>query len=419
MAFIVIMIIIAIAIIALIVRYLYVQAHILSSKEFRKTAEKQTFKMRAKSTEITCDFCGCVINTAKEKRCPNCGAVYGEDKELKERFQVDEKAVEKKADAAAKEAVEKAHAEGLEVLKHIRIAIIALVGVFVLMIIYAGIFYSSPSSSYAGKFRENEKLQDNDYTEYTLISEPNVTIFDKEGVTMRLVSVYADDDNAILTDGMRHYRLGISLVNTRKEPVTLYYKIVGINGRCKSRQLVYIGSHFKAGAKVLFYENVYGEYFDSIDEIAVGEKTLYILDQGELYKSDVIEKIKVSDEDYPVITDDADTGTVIFENDKIRIRCLEKEKRDRGYDVWIENLSDHDYYVDTSDMMIDGKTPASSYILYDNGLPAGYTLHHDNVYCRGEDFEKRAEDSQVELSFSFSDLVDPSNDFSTGFVTLK
>ena len=251
MAFIVIMIIIAIAIIALIVRYLYVQAHILSSKEFRKTAEKQTFKMRAKSTEITCDFCGCVINTAKEKRCPNCGAVYGEDKELKERFQVDEKAVEKKADAAAKEAVEKAHSEGLEVLKHIKIAIAALAGVFVLMIIYAAIFYSSPSSSYAGKFRENEKLQDNDYTEYTLISEPNVTIFDKEGVTMRLVSVYADDDNAILTDGMRHYRLGISLVNTRKEPVSLYYKIVGINGRCKSRQLVYIGSHFKAGAKVV------------------------------------------------------------------------------------------------------------------------------------------------------------------------
>jgi hypothetical protein len=70
-------------------------------------------------------------------------------------------------------------------------------------------------------------------------------------------------------------------------------------------------------------------------------------------------------------------------------------------------------------MMIDGKIPASSYILYDTGLPAGYTLHHDNVYCRGEDFEKRAEDAQVELSFSFSDLVDPSNDFSTGFVTLK
>ena len=417
MAFIVIMFIIAIAIIALIVRYLYVQAHILSSKEFRKTAEKQTFKMRAKSTDITCDFCGCVINTAKEKRCPNCGAVYGDDKELKERFQVDEKAVEKKADAAAKEAVEKAHAEGMEVLKHIKIAIAALAGVFALMIIYAAIFYSSPPSS--GKFRSDEKLQDNDYTEYTLISEPNVTIFDEEGVTMRLVSVYADDYNGESDNGWRHYRLGISLVNTRKEPVSLYYKIVGINGRSNSRQLVYIGSQFKAGAKVLFYENVYGEYFDSIDEIVVGEKTLSIIDQGNLYKSDVMDKISVSDKDYPVITDDADTGTVIFENDKVRIRSLEKEKRDRGYDVWIENLSDHDYYVDTSDMMIDGKTPASSYILYDNGLPAGYTLHHDNVYCRGEDFEKRAEDAQVELSFSFSDLVDPSNDFSTGFVTLK
>ncbi len=69
-------------------------------------------------------------------------------------------------------------------------------------------------------------------------------------------------------------------------------------------------------------------------------------------------------------------------------------------------------------MKVDGEVN-DSYILYDAGLPAGYTLHHDSVYGFGEEYKERAGDAAVEVSFSFSDTEDPRNDFSTGYITLK
>ncbi len=418
MFFVIVIIGIIISIIALTVRYLYVQAHILSSKEFRRTAERQSFRTRSNDPKITCDYCGYVINTAKEKRCPNCGAVYGNDEEIRDRFDVDEAAVEEKADAAANDAVLRAHEKALESLRYIRIAIIALVCVFILTVIYAVIFYRTTSYS-SHKYRGNEELSDNSYTEYTLLESPEVTIFDEGGVTLRVMKVYADNDNGKYDNESRKYRIAFSLVNIRKEPVWLSLKCAGINGRSKSRDTFYISSSFRAGADVLFYENIYGEWYDSVDEIVIGERSLRAEDAGDIFESKEMESFKLSDKEYTVITNDADMGSVIFENDDIRIRSLEKEDKDRGYDIWIENLSEHDFYIDTSDFKLNGTVPGSSYILYETGLPAHYTLHHDSVYCNGEAFENRADDARVELSFSFSDPKDPSNDFSTGYTALK
>ena len=409
---------IIIAIIVLTVRYLYYQAHILSSKEFRKTAERQTFWAKKKDPKITCDYCGFLINTATEKKCPNCGAVYGNDAEITDRFNVDEDAVEKKANAAADDAVQRAHEKALESLRHIKIAIIALVCVFVITGIYAAVSYNTPSYS-SHRYRGNEKLNDTSYTEYTLLDSPEVTIFDEEGVTLRVMKVYADNDNGKYNKESRKYRIAFSLVNTREEPIRLSLKCEGVNGRCRSRDSFYISGYFKAGSDVLFYENIYGEWYDSVDEIVIGERTLVTEEGADLYESMEMETFRLNDEGYSVITNDADMGSVIFENNSIRIRSLEKENRDRGYDIWIENRSDNDFYVDTSDFKLDGTIPGSSYILYRSGLPAHYTLHHDSVYCPGEKFENRAIDAKVEISFSFSDPEDPSNDFSTGYISLK
>ena len=374
--------------------------------------------MRIKSPQITCDYCGCIINTDKEKKCPNCGAVYGDDKELKHRYKVDEAAVEKMADAAAKDAVSRAHKEGLEALKHIRIAIIALLVVFVLMIVYSIVVDSRPSTyTNTAKFRGNEDVKDYNYKEYTLIDSPDVTIFDQDGVTVRIVSIYADTTNGEYNDQSYSYRVGFSLKNKRKEPVRFTLKCVGVNGRCESRDYIYTSSNFRRDSEVTFYESVYGEWFDSIDEMVIGEVGLSNED-GDIYKKTYMETFKLNDKGYTVITKDKDKGSVIFENDKIRIRCIEKEKSEYGYELWIENNSENNYYIDDTNMKIDGET-CDSYVLYKAGLPAGYTLHHDSVMGVGDDFRKRPADSKVEVSFSLSDPVDPSNDFSTGYITLK
>ncbi len=408
------MVIILIVIISLIIRYLYVQAHILSSKEFRKTAEKKAVKMRIKSPQITCDYCGGIINTDKESRCPNCGALYGEDKELKHRFKVDEKAVEKMAKDAAENAISKAHKEGQETLKHLRVAIIAFLGVFALMVVYSIIV---DHSTRPGKYRGNEDVNNNSYSEYTLIDSPDVTLIDQDGVTLRLVSVYADTDNEKYNDKLYNYRVGFSLVNKRNKPVRLYLKCVGINGRSRSDEYIYIYSLFKGNSNVVFYESVFGEYFKSIDEIVIGEWALSD-DDDDICVKNSMETFKLSDDGYTAITDDNDMGNVIFENDDIRIRCLEQGDDTRWYDLWIENLSDNDYIVNASDMVIDDVV-RDTYTLYDAGLPAGYTLHDDSAKGLSEEFKTRAKDAKVELSLSFTDRDEPKNDFSTGYITLK
>ncbi len=416
----IVLIVNVIIIIALIVRYLYVQAHILSSKEFRKTAERQSLKIRAKDPKITCNYCGCIINTAKEKRCPNCGAVYGDDEEIKQRFDVDEAAVEKKAAAAADDAVARAHEKALESLRYIKIAIIALVCVFIVTCIYAAFsIRKSPSPTFAHHYQEDEELQDSSYTEYVLLDSPELVIFDKDGVTLKLMNVYADSRNGEHESGSRKFRIAFSLVNTRNEDIRFSLKCEGVNGRSNSRDMFYISNAMRKGADVHFYENIYGEWIDSVDEIVIGTRSLMGETSGTIYESEEMEVFDLTGKDYTPITADADMGSVIFENDNIRIRSLAKEKTDRGYDVWIENLSDHNYYIKTSDFKVDGAVPGSSYVLYDSGLPAGYTLHHDSVMCLGDTFANRSADAVVELSFSFSDPEDPSNDFSTGYITLE
>ena len=410
------LIIILIIIIGLIIKYIYVQAHILSSKEFRKTAEKKSAKIRIKTAEITCDYCGCLINTEKEKRCPNCGAVYGEDKELKTRFKVDEKAVEKMADAAAEEAVSKAHKEGLETLKQIRNVILAFVAAFVLLAGYTIFVNEREITDDYHNYRGNEELKDYDYMDYTLIDSPEVTILDQDGITLRIMSVYASSLNEI-SGSSKCYRIAFSFVSKRKESVRLTLKCVGVNGRSKSSEYIYFSSLFKRNAEVLFYENVYGEWFDSIDEIVISE-CIISSDDGYILKKDSMETIKLNDEGYTVITNDKDMGNVIFENDKVRIRSLEKDDESGWYDLWIENLSDVNYYIEASELKVDGQV-SKSYILHHSGLPARYTLHDDSVNGLDETFENRTEDAKVELSFSFSDVVDPKNDFSTGYLTLE
>ncbi len=412
------MVILVIIIISLIIRYVYVQANILSSKEFRKTAEKKSAKMRIKNPQITCDYCGCIINTDKEKKCPNCGAVYGDDKELKHRYKVDEAAVEKMADAAAKDAVSRAHKEGLETLKHIRIAIIVLLVVFVLMVVYSEIMDRRTSTyTNTSKYRGNEVVKDYNYKEYTLIDSPDVTVFDQDGVTVRIVSIYADTTNGEYNDQDYSYRVGFTLKNKRKEPVRFTLKCVGINGRCKYRDYIYTSSEFRGNSEVTYYESVYGEWFDSIDEMVIGEVGRRN-EEGDNYEKTSMETFKLNDEGYTVITKDKDKGSVIFANDKIRIRSIEKENSEYGYELWIDNISEKNYYIDDTNMKIDGEA-CNSYVLYNSGLPAGYTLHHDSVNGLGDEFRKRSADSKVEVSFSLSDPVDPSNDFSTGYIELK
>ena len=117
------------------------------------------------------------------------------------------------ANTAANDAVAKAHQKGLETLKQLRVAIIVLVCIFALTVVFA-VFTDRSTPSYTHKYRGNEELKHNSYSEYTLIDSPEVTFLDRDGVTLRLMKVYADTDNGTYGRPSYSYRVAFSLVNT-------------------------------------------------------------------------------------------------------------------------------------------------------------------------------------------------------------
>ena len=60
----------------------------LGRNAVRKITEQAVESSLKTQTHLTCDYCGCVIDTTRYKTCPQCGATYGEDREWKNRIGV-------------------------------------------------------------------------------------------------------------------------------------------------------------------------------------------------------------------------------------------------------------------------------------------------------------------------------------------
>jgi hypothetical protein len=100
------------------------------------------------------------------------------------------------------------------------------------MVVYSAIMDRRTSTyTNTSKYRGNEAVKDYNYKEYTLIDSPDVTVFDQDGVTVRIVSIYADTTNGEYNDQDYSYRVGFTLKNKRKEPVRLNVSVsmVGVN----------------------------------------------------------------------------------------------------------------------------------------------------------------------------------------------
>ena len=87
---------------------------------------------------------------------------------------------------------------------------------------------------------------------YRLVDEPDVTVLDQGGVTLRITSVYAFTLEGEPEDSPVGYRVGFSLVSKREKPVHLFLRCVGINGRCDSMDYIHIYSEFDKKAEVTF-----------------------------------------------------------------------------------------------------------------------------------------------------------------------
>ncbi len=58
------------------VKYLKVLNDVYGRDEIRKAAEEEAKNIRLRDPVITCDYCGCKVDTREYKVCPHCGGAY-------------------------------------------------------------------------------------------------------------------------------------------------------------------------------------------------------------------------------------------------------------------------------------------------------------------------------------------------------
>ncbi len=404
-----IFIVLLILVILLAIQYWKIHADVLSREEFKIAAQLQTKKMKKEDPRITCDYCSTVIDTRIHKKCPNCGAPYGEDKEWNNRNVIHNSWIDKNAKLTANLQKRKASVEAGQKTKALRYTIIAIVcfTVFISVIITAVVFFNSRSDS-----RRDESVNQNDYEHYVPANYHVLnksTIFEHDDFTIRITGFYQDKKG----DTYSPLKIEFTVENNTSKKQRVSMSSNSVNGLSGQTNL-FIYDVFDPGTTV-FYEKLYfvpGNVISEIvfDRISVQEEDTFI---NSYTLSDPI-RVKTS----AVLTEDTiqPEGNLIYANDTVDVYSQDTEDH-TGYRLWIQNKSSNDFKVDCKDLRVDGEK-ISYYGIYDMTIPGGYLFYENHLRIADEVFEGY-ENKKVEISLSFHCEKEPSLDFSTGYVVLK
>lgn len=404
-----IFIVLLILVILLALQYWKIHTDALSREEFRIAAQLQTQKLKKEDPKITCDYCGTVIDTRIQKKCPNCGAPYGEDKEWSSRHVIHNSWINKNAKLTTNGKKRKASVEAGQKTKALRYAIVTLVCFIIMLIalIAAGTYFSMRTVS-----RRDESVNQNDYEHYIAANYHvlnNSTIFEHDDFTIRITGFYQDKKG----DSYSPLKIEFTVENNTSKKQRVSMSSNSVNGLSGQTNL-FIYDVFDPGTTV-FYEKLYfvpGNVISEMvfDRISVQEEDTFI---NSYTTSDLI-RVKTD----AVMTEDTiqPEGNLIYTNDMVDVYSQDTEQH-TGYKLWIQNKSSNDLKVDCKDLRVDGEK-ISYYGIYDLTIPGGYLFYENHLRIADEVFEGY-ENKKVELSLSFHCEKDPSLDFSTGYVELK
>ncbi len=396
--------------------YFKVKANAFSKEELIKAAGKQARHLEYKDPEITCDYCGCKVDTRVHKVCPHCGGPYDKDTEWTDRHAVEEAFVERETNSLIAQREKKAAAESQEILNKIKRTIYIIAGINALMIV---LFAFSVNRTANSRFRGNEDVNgkyDNFVeADYTLTSDG--TLFDNGDITITLEGFYLSE-RSYDSDGFNHgnVKAAIHVVNNLDEEIKVNIVCNAINGYADESGYIFTYDTFKKHSDVTFYEEMYRIPDQIISEM-------------------IISKVAITNSDYtlnesndaPIIltttatssyTPDFSDGTLIFSNDKADVYVRYKEgEYSYGYEFYIENKTDKYYVISSSEILVDGKM-IGTYGFTKSPLPAGYIFQSSPIHSYNEEF-KELRDKNATVTIAFSCKEDPSYDFSTGFLNVN
>lgn len=401
-------VVLVVVIIVLLIRYMRINADVLSREEFQIAADRKADKLKREDPIITCDYCGSTIDTRIHTHCPNCGAPYGEDKQWNKRNEIDDEWVNDQAHISAEIQRKKAEVKSAPTAKGLRYSIVTLVCflVFVASLITASLFFSYRSES-----RKDEDVNENSYDHYVRSNYHVIgdeTIFEHDGLSIKITGFYEESR----TSSFSPLKIEFTVENNTGEKQRVVMKTAGMNG-ISDHYYLFVYDTFDPGTTV-FYEKAYNVPGNAISEIIFNRISMESKDYTKRYEVKDCIRVKTS-----AILDDIDIepeGNLIYSSDLVDVYSKDSEDH-RGYSLYVQNKSEHDFTIDSDNMMIDGKTIDYN-VIYDMAVPAGYLFHEEHIRVHDESFDGY-ENKEVKISISFKCDKDPSLDFSTGYIELK
>lgn len=404
-----------VAIIILTVKYLKIHAQELSKDSFEKAAKDRAKKLEYEDPDITCDYCGNKIDNSKYRECPVCGGTYDSNPEWIKRHNPDLLWADATADSYAKSRLAEVERKSAPVARKLKMAVLILSGIIAFILLVCLVVWLVTPPHY---YRQDETVNQYSYDAYIKENYGAIgdgVILDQDGVKITLTGIYKDSEG--VGQGLKMEYL---VENTRDEDVRICFELFGVNGYCREGSLGIEYDWYKKNSVTTIYDSLYamGET-DVINSLVYGHMYLENED-GTFYRNEDLITIRTNAEKDGMIR--MSDGNTIFEQNGVEIQLMTGSS---GYVFWIENDTDHDYRISSTDLRIDGQEYDSSSI-YRSMLPAHHVFRSDDVYVYNvvdtQELGKGILDLQgkkIEISFEFDCEKNPEAGFQTGYIKLQ
>lgn len=403
--------------IVLAIRYFQTARKVLDETDYEKEVVRSAGRILKKDRKITCEYCGTVIDTNKERSCPSCGASYHKNPEWLALKSIDEEKARKEAEKYKEKVETWVKNETGTTKKRLRICLIILGVLLVMLTALVFVIHKfEENSGYAKNEDPAVELSSYEPVGYEIAGDG--VIADENGIKITVSDLYRS-----IYDPYR-YRAKVVYENTCGKDARILAYCLGANGYVTGDSCILGHVLLKDGASVTCYETLFLDPFPE----ECGLKDLYSLTFG---------RVDAYDRDYMTIFERKDAvtipttlgaapepavpeGEVLFSDHGVEILREKSYREDRAsalsHVLWITNESGADYEVN-AEMNLDGTK------LYDDGcnrelIPDG-TVFRCELFSYDEAYENAGEADIVELIFSFECADNPAKDFKTGYLPVK
>ncbi len=390
--------------IVLIVKYIRINVKVLSRESIEKEARKRAKELIYEDPVITCDYCGTKIDTAVDKVCPNCGGSYSNDKEWQRRHAVDPEWEEKNIQELINQKLQEAQEKSANIKRRLKKAIISLSVIMALLIIFAIVSQISiMSRSY---YAESEKLNNYSFEHYTAEDytiDGDGIIVDEKDIKVALTGIYKDEEKET-------FKLEYSIKNSSKENLKVRFYRSGTNERAYNH-IFY--ETIKSGDSVTLYDRIYDLTDPEISSL-IFTGIQISTKEAVIYNREEYLRMKTTSTYVPV--HQQPEGTVIYDQKNVKI--VSSEDNEDGYHIWIDNRTDNDFLITSTELKVDGEKQNTTNI-YKETLPAHHVYISSGIRVIGTDMSETKKAGEIQISIEFKCDDSPAEGFSTGYMNLK